>query len=118
MPDSDPRVFFAAERTLLAWIRTALGLIGLGFVVAKFGLFLRLVRPDVNYLSHAWSGVIGVALALLGATSVAIASWQHHRFCRTLGPHELPPRYRIGPGQWLGFGVAVVGVVLAVAMAV
>lgn len=34
--EHDPRVFFAAERTLLAWMRTALALMGLGFVVARF----------------------------------------------------------------------------------
>ena len=38
---SDPRIFFAAERTLLAWLRSGLTVIGLGFVVARFGLFLR-----------------------------------------------------------------------------
>lgn len=32
--DSDPRVFFAAERTLLAWLRTGLTIIALGFVIA------------------------------------------------------------------------------------
>ena len=37
----DPRVYFAAERTLLAWVRTGLALMGFGFVVARFGLFLR-----------------------------------------------------------------------------
>lgn len=36
---SDPRVFFASERTLLAWLRTGVALIGLGFVVSRFGLF-------------------------------------------------------------------------------
>src|SRR5690606_24434586 len=35
------RVFLAAERTLLAWIRTGLALMGFGFLVAKFGVFLR-----------------------------------------------------------------------------
>ena len=39
--DRDPRIYFAAERTFLAWIRTGLALMGFGFVVARFGLFLR-----------------------------------------------------------------------------
>jgi uncharacterized membrane protein YidH (DUF202 family) len=39
--ENDPRVFFAAERTLLAWIRTALALMGLGFVVARFDILTR-----------------------------------------------------------------------------
>ena len=46
---NDPRVHFAAERTFLAWIRTGLALMGFGFVVARFGLFLKEVAggaPD------------------------------------------------------------------------
>jgi uncharacterized membrane protein YidH (DUF202 family) len=73
MTGNDPRVFFAAERTLLAWVRTALGLVGMGFVVARFGLFLRLVRPDVEHASHPWAAAVGVALAVLGAVAAAVA---------------------------------------------
>ena len=43
---SDPRVFFAAERTLLAWVRTGLTIMAFGFVVARFGLFLRLLATQ------------------------------------------------------------------------
>jgi putative membrane protein len=41
-PDAsdDPGVRYAIERTLLAWVRTGLALMGLGFVVARFGLFI------------------------------------------------------------------------------
>jgi putative membrane protein len=41
-PDSspDPRIYMAAERTFLAWIRTGIAFMGFGFVVARFGLFL------------------------------------------------------------------------------
>ena len=41
IPEQDPRVYFAAERTVLAWLRRGLALMGFGFVVARFGLFLR-----------------------------------------------------------------------------
>jgi putative membrane protein len=117
MTGNDPRVFFAAERTLLAWVRTALALVGLGFVVARFGLFLRLMRPDVEHASHPWAAAVGVALAVLGAIASAVAAWQHRRFCGTLAANELPPKYRAEPALLLGFGVAVAGAALAVVIA-
>jgi putative membrane protein len=114
MPNNDPRVFFAAERTLLAWVRTGLGLVGMGFVVARFGLFLRLIHPNSNAGEHPWGGPVGICLAFLGALVSGVATVQHRRFCRTLTPEELPPKYRIEPGLMLGFAIALAGVVLAV----
>jgi putative membrane protein len=113
MPDNDPRVFFAAERTLLAWLRTAIGLIGMGFVVARFGLFLQLVRPHDDPKRHAASAILGVALALVGSLTAAVATWQHRRYCRTLPVADLPPCYRGEVAVGLGFGVTVAGAVLA-----
>ena len=54
-----------------------------------------------------------LTLALLGALAALSATWQHHRFCRTLPPADLPRGYRLTPGLVLGFGVALAGLVLA-----
>lgn len=109
----DPRIFFAAERTLLAWVRTGLTVMGLGFVVARFGLFLRLLRHDVDTQSHLGSTLIGVALVLLGSVAIGLAARQHVRFCRSLGPESRP---NPDLGVWsTGFAVvlSVVGIILA-----
>lgn len=100
---SDPRIYFAAERTLLAWLRTGLAVIGLGFVVARFGLFLRLLAHQhaAPASSNPWSLVIGVFLVLLGAVMVGGAAWQHASFSRELLPADRPVRY------WLGFSLLV-----------
>jgi putative membrane protein len=110
---SDPRVFFAAERTLLAWIRTGLTVIGLGFVVARFGLFLRLMsRSAGTDMPHAGSTALGVGLVLLGSAAVATAAWQHLRFCRGLSPTER--FYWAALSVLFGICLAGVGVALAV----
>jgi inner membrane protein YidH len=110
---NDPRVFFAAERTLLAWVRTGIAMIGLGFVVARFGLFLQILREQRNPTSHPGSTYIGVGLVLLGSAAVAMAAWQHVTFCRNLGPHERPREPLPNWSVWFSAMLSLVGVVLA-----
>ena len=80
----DPRVRFAAERTLLAWMRTGLALMGFGFVVARFGLFLREIaavgQAAVGQHTTGWSLGIGTALIALGVVVSLIASLEYLRF--------------------------------------
>lgn len=56
----DPRIIFAAERTMLAWIRTGLALTGFGFVVAKFNFFFR----ETISGSSLWLGLVLVILGV------------------------------------------------------
>lgn len=113
----DPRTRLAGERTLLAWIRTGLGLMGFGFVVARFGLFLReiaAVKDDSTHPSTGLSLGIGVAFVILGIAVSLIAAVQHARF---LGRLDRGEPYR--PPRWsLGIIVAVVLAILGVGMTV
>ena len=119
MTAPDPRVFFAAERTLLAWVRTGLGMMALGFVVERFGLFLAWVGlpsgtgPNPSIVPSA----IGVALALAGAAVIGFSALQHLRYTRTLPAADLPPGYRIGFAPLVAIVVAALGAILAIYLA-
>ncbi|MBA4107225.1 MAG: hypothetical protein C0485_15885 [Pirellula sp.] len=109
----DPRVYFAAERTLLAWIRTGLAVIGLGFVVSRFGLFLRLMRDVPNAAPHAGSTWIGVGLVLLGSASIGLAAWQHLQFSRGLKAAGLPRPSAMRWSATFAAIIAMIGLALA-----
>ena len=81
-PEKDPRIYFALERTLLAWIRTGLALMGFGFVVARFGLFLRefgLAPGHAPVQSSAFSLWAGTGLILLGVVVNVISTLEYRR---------------------------------------
>ena len=77
----DPRVYLASERTFLAWIRTGLSLMGFGFVVSRFGLFLREFSAHeggaAKITSTGFSLAVGVVLVIAGVV-VNLAAISHH----------------------------------------
>jgi putative membrane protein len=117
---SDPRVFFAAERTLLAWVRTALTLMALGFVVARFGLFLNLLEASSQFpvASPHWaSALLGTILILAGSGIILGALHNHKLYVRSLPSEDLPELAIPGLTSFLSLSVATVGILLATYLA-
>jgi len=81
--DTKLREHLANERTYLAWIRTSVALMGLGFVIVKFALFLKeitVILDDSNIaISEGSSAVIGVVMVALGVVLAIFAFFQYKK---------------------------------------
>lgn len=90
----DPRVFFAAERTFLAWLRTGLGIAALGLALAKYRLFIATLQQEsLRAAKQEPSFFIGVIIIVIGMLAIFFSLIQFRRFIKTLDPKEFPPRY-------------------------
>ncbi len=119
----DPRVYLAAERTLLAWVRTGLAMMGFGFVVARFGLFLRMLSargeaadPEVATLPVHTGGAsqwFGTALILSGVAILVLSIRVHLRNVDHLLRNEPLDMRRLNLAVIAAALLALMGVVMA-----
>ena len=115
-PGADVRDYLAEERTFLAWIRTSLALMGFGFVVARFGLFLAEIQVAQGGSAappHGFSLWFGTAFIAVG---VALHLWSIRRHLRLVGAlhRGQPADYSVSqPAVMLALFLALVGVAMA-----
>jgi len=109
---NDPRVFFAAERTLMAWSRTGLTLMAFGFVLERFGLFLHMLRQTPGHTGRDFSFWIGIAFIALALLVIGFSTVQFRRVLKTLKPIEIPEHYC----TWSGVAMNLVVVLLGIAL--
>ncbi|MFW5921172.1 MAG: YidH family protein [Polyangiales bacterium] len=95
--DSTARDHLANERTFLAWVRTALGLIGLGVLLAK------LVQTEAP--AAQWAGL---ALVLFGGIVLLYSLGRYQRVVSHLEKGSFPIAKR-GP---MALGILAIGVAI------
>lgn len=116
-PEQDPRIYFAAERTLLAWIRTGVALMGFGFAIARFGFVIREMQvtrgAGISQPTGA-SPVTGVTLMALGVLVNVVSSLEYVRTVRKLNSGTWIPGRISKPGVTLAALLACLGVALTI----
>jgi putative membrane protein len=113
-------VYLAAERTLASWVRTALSLIALGFVVDRFDLVLAMLHENAadpgSRTMSAWAGSLliglGAAMALAAGLRYLRFALAYHREGRT------GVRHGIYVGAIFSFVLALIGIALVVLLSV
>lgn len=78
----------ANERTLLAWVRTGIGIMAFGFVVVKFSLFVREVAgvlgTGLKGAQYQYSAPIGILLVAVGVVCLAFSLLRYHTIARRI----------------------------------
>lgn len=112
--DIDPRVPLALERTFLAWIRTGLAMMGFGFVVARFGLFLRELERARGGTVPAGRGIspfLGTSLVALGICAAGWATIRLRRGLAAAAAGESPLGRSAAMPTLIAFALCGIGVV-------
>ena len=113
----DPRTYMSAERTFLSWIRTAVALMAFGFVVARFGVFLREIQLTTHQQAGSKTTVsiyIGLGLVAAGVVTAVASAFKHKRYVQAIDDNN----FRESFGSTFAFALVMLLGLVGIAMAV
>jgi putative membrane protein len=116
------RTWLAAERTFMAWLRTAAAMIGFGFTIVEFfERFSEMKGVTPARMARAPHD-LGLMLIGVGVLALAIAMWQYHRITNELEDEAFKviaqPRPRASPSMLLGISLLAIGLFAFAAIAI
>jgi putative membrane protein len=96
--------YLANQRTFLSWVRTSIALIGLGFAIERFSIFLlqfRLIADPnaagnaASATTHEYSALIGIGMIVMGTALIVYALKNYLDSNKTIASGKYTPRNTI-----------------------
>ena len=99
----------AADRTLLAWIRTSLAMISLGFGIERLGQAALAFDGRLTGFSPLKTRLFGAALIALGIAATLAGMWEHKRMLQAVSSDDYRYAERPPIARYMGIAIVIVG---------
>ena len=106
----------AADRTLLAWIRTSLAMISLGFGIERLGQAALSLDGKLSGFSALKTQLFGATLIVLGMTATLAGMWEHRGMLFAISRDDYRYADRPPIARYMGWALVLVGAAALAAM--
>jgi putative membrane protein len=99
----------AADRTLLAWIRTSLAMISFGFGIERLGQAALSFDGKLAGFSLVRTRIAGAVLIILGIAATLAGMWEHRHMLKVIRSDDYRYAERAPIARYMGTALVAVG---------